>query len=1621
MFTGGVGRIRLDVDVVTAGALAKIAALERAIEKIQTKRGPIGDLFKFDTKSFKQLARESDAVYQGINGLVTKSYFLQSAISALVPVVAQLVGGLFALGSQAAAAGPALIVLPGIMTAMMQAAITAKLALGGVFKAVGELGKAKTPAVDQMPAKLEAFRGAQERVRRAQEALNRAYREAAERIQQLGFDTEDAAIAQERAALALEDARATLARVQDLPPNSRARQEAELAFKEADLNYRRAIDRSNDLTEEQDRVTKNGTLNADEQVNQSEEVLGAQEELRKSLLGLKKAQDELNKSQSNGGGLTEFNKLSKAAQEFATYLAGLKPEIQKLKDAAGEELFGPLQAAIKNLVDNFFPRLVPLLRETGKALGNTALDFSKIATEANNLKNFETVGKTNIDTIGKLGKVVGNLFSAFISLLAAADPLVRRFTDWVVTLTGGWKATSEANNQSGKLAKTFEYAGDVASQLGDIIGNLGGALMNMGRAASGPGSGGEMIFDAMEKSTKKFKDFTKKISEDGSLEEYFRQSATGFLQVFGILGKIIKIVLKSATQPGTKEFLDSISRAVDHLGKGFEHLSGTAPYFGKFIEGMARLIAAFTESGSIIAFFRIMNVAVTATAKIFENETVAAIFKFLAAWHGAKLAILALKGVLILVGKYMLGMIRGVLKPFTFVFKSLRSIFMISRTAAVLWTGAIAAIVAIVIMAYKYSEKFRKSLSDLGKTLLTTLGDSVSKIKKAFDDAFGSIFKGGMKAGDMFKDIGDFIAKFIVPIIKYVLVDAIKILTSIVIGVIKLIAGIAQAFVGVFKIFKAVFKVFTGDWGEAWSLLKDGVITIFAGLWKSIKAFFAALPALIAGFLLATTGPLGQFFAAFFGVMFMGFAVAIRFVWNKVIKPIFMAIGIVLSAVWNNVLKPVFGLIAKAFGAIAGPAAEGIGKVFSLIGGALGKIGGAGLKGLSVAFSAIATAAGVLWKVLNPVLGVVLKISKAIGIVLYVAGLIAFTTIGILIAETWRKLKKLGVAIWQNLIYPFAKYLTPSIETVIIVVGRLLWPFKMVFKAIILLLKIFVGAFVIAFRIIKKLFEVVFPVMVKIAKITFNAVGEYFKLLFKVMGIVLRAYIRVWKFIFKVARAVFEAAWDAIKAYAEIVFKVMKIGFKLYLAAWKIVIKAVKWVFENTWNGIKIVFDFVWERIKRGVATLWDVAKWVFGKVLDGFKLAWEGIQWIFENVWPKIWGGIKWAWENLIKPIFRFMRSMFINVFEGIQWIFENVWPKIWGGIKWAWENLIKPVFDAMGEVFGKIWNGIKAVFDFVWPLIRWGIEWAWNTIIKPIFDAMGVVFGKIWNGIKAVFDFVWPYIHWGIQWAWDNVIKPTFDAIGVVFDKIWNGIKAVFDPIWNGITGAIGWAWDNVIKPVAGKIGEVFGNVWNGIKTAFGNMWENIKLAFTDFPQFIKNVFNGVISVFNKLLRGIVDAFKQIPALLGKVWGGVVGIFKGGVNLIIKGFNKVLGGKKFTVPKILGGGTFGFDKIPELGSGDDFNLEQVVTGGYRDIPGLALGGTVYPRSGGTLVKIAEAGRPERVEPLDPDGLSKRDKAMIAMLAGGGTGGITINVHPSPGMNEVELAALVNRQLAFELRKGAA
>jgi murein DD-endopeptidase MepM/ murein hydrolase activator NlpD len=90
-----------------------------------------------------------------------------------------------------------------------------------------------------------------------------------------------------------------------------------------------------------------------------------------------------------------------------------------------------------------------------------------------------------------------------------------------------------------------------------------------------------------------------------------------------------------------------------------------------------------------------------------------------------------------------------------------------------------------------------------------------------------------------------------------------------------------------------------------------------------------------------------------------------------------------------------------------------------------------------------------------------------------------------------------------------------------------------------------------------------------------------------------------------------------------------------------------------------------------------------------------------------------------------------------------------------------------------------------------------------------------------------------------------------------------------------------------------------------------------------------------------------------------------------------------------------------------------------------LATGGVVRSTPGGVMAMLAEGGKHERVEPLDSQGLSARDYAMIEALtkrSGGGSGAVQVRVF----IGDRELRDIVryevsdnNRVLARDLSIG--
>jgi hypothetical protein len=301
--------------------------------------------------------------------------------------------------------------------------------------------------------------------------------------------------------------------------------------------------------------------------------------------------------------------------------------------------------------------------------------------------------------------------------------------------------------------------------------------------------------------------------------------------------------------------------------------------------------------------------------------------------------------------------------------------------------------------------------------------------------------------------------------------------------------------------------------------------------------------------------------------------------------------------------------------------------------------------------------------------------------------------------------------------------------------------------------------------------------------------------------------------------------------------------------------------------------------------------------------------------------------------------------------------------------DDVIRGFLDFLGRIFAAV-----TAFTFLIGTVK-----TFGRIILGTFGAFFRSIGKVIGGFKSAMTFFGGLAKMGTGFLgtvgrigvmflrFGSIIGIVTTALGLFFTKTEVGRK-----IWEGFIDWISGAWERFVENVSAG-------------------WEQITGFFSNFGPNIQNIFKNIINT-------------------------LIGFWEGLVNNVITGFNNgILAGInsiKVDIPEWVrvGASALGFNLPQSVG----FNLPPVAP--YR-IPRLADGGVIMPSAGGTIARIAEAGRPERVEPLDPDGLSRRDKAIINQLSGGGP---TINVYPSAGMDERELAEMVSRKIAFEIRRGS-
>ena len=382
-----------------------------------------GNIFGRISDGLQTLAPDADAARESFRKLVKTGYYLQTGLGVLIGALGAVGGGIVALGGTALAAVPSFVALANIMVGLRIGLGVAKFALGGVGEAV------------QQATQLTKQYGS-------------VAAGVARQIKQLAFDAEAASLNLRRAGLNLEQARENLLAAQQLPPNSRARREAELAYEEADLAYRRA----QEADKEAQKAKKRG---------------------------------------AEGGANDPFANLTPSQKKFAQFLVTIQDRLKALKEAAASGFLPILQTQLERLNTTYFPVLVNGFKIIGESVGKAVESITDMLTKAENVKRVKKLFEDSAVIVEKLGDLLSGLFEGFLIVLNAAQPQAERFLDFLITKITDFNKYLKTVDLEGFFARS----GDIAADFGEVFGNVFDAIGGIIEANFGPDSGGQYLLD----------------------------------------------------------------------------------------------------------------------------------------------------------------------------------------------------------------------------------------------------------------------------------------------------------------------------------------------------------------------------------------------------------------------------------------------------------------------------------------------------------------------------------------------------------------------------------------------------------------------------------------------------------------------------------------------------------------------------------------------------------------------------------------------------------------------------------------------------------------------------------------------------------------------------------------------------------------------------------------------------------------------------------------------------------------------------------------------------------------------------------------------------------------------
>ena len=343
------------------------------------------------------------------------------------------------------------------------------------------------------------------------------------------------------------------------------------------------------------------------------------------------------------------------------------------------------------------------------------------------------------------------------------------------------------------------------------------------------------------------------------------------------------------------------------------------------------------------------------------------------------------------------------------------------------------------------------------------------------------------------------------------------------------------------------------------------------------------------------------------------------------------------------------------------------------------------------------------------------------------------------------------------------------------------------------------------------------------------------------------------------------------------------------------------------------------------------------------------------------------------------------VAAFPGIIKAIVKEVPKLIGTIAAALPGVIKTIAAALPTVIGALAALLPKVISAIagaLPLVISGIAKALPALIQGIASALPKVLNAIVGAIPII-------------------IKAITDALPIVLDALLSALPMIINAIFTALPQIV-IALANALPLIIGTLVKAIPMLLDAIIKAVPLI---IKGLITALPLILKAVvgilpaiIKQVVTIFkgSEGLGKIIDWFSQLPGKIADF------LWKGDNSLL--GKIKELPGKITNATKNMFTGIYNAWATVINGMIEFWNKLELKVGGWEGnffgrkltfptvkletpdipwrMPKLAKGGIVNPKNGGTMALLAEAGRAERITPLDAQGFTPAERAILQALS---------------------------------------